>query len=73
MAIRRHKNNTATYRELTNYKERVQSFNMSVKLLCEYVRVQLEMDASARRTPADIIAARVETLQRAIDRINQMP
>jgi len=35
MAIRRHKNNTATYRELVNYKERVQSFNMTTKLLEE--------------------------------------
>ena len=72
MAIRRHKNDTATYRELANYKERVQSFNMSVNLLCEYVRVQLEMDASARRAPADIVAARTETLQKAIDRMNRM-
>ncbi len=72
MAIRRHKNDTATYRELANYKERVQSFNMSVNLLCEYVRVQLEMDAFARRTPADIVTARIETLRKAIDRMNRM-
>ena len=72
MAIRIHKNDTATYRELADYNERVKSFNMSVNLLCEYVRVQLEMDASARRTQADIVATRVETLQKAIDRMNQM-
>jgi cell fate (sporulation/competence/biofilm development) regulator YlbF (YheA/YmcA/DUF963 family) len=71
MTVRRHKNDTATYRELANHKERVQSFNMSVNLLCEYVRVQLELDTSARRSPSMIVAARVETLRKAIDRINR--
>lgn len=72
MAIRRHKNDTATYRELANHKERVQSFNMTVNLLCEYARVQLEMDVTARRPAAAIIAARVETLRKAIVRLNRM-
>ena len=72
MAVRRHKNDTATYRELVNYKERVQSFNMSVKLLSEYVRVQVELDTSPRRPPARIVAARVETLRKAINRIGRM-
>jgi hypothetical protein len=72
MAARRHKNDTATYRELANYKERVQSFNMTANLLCEYVRVQLELDASSRRPPSRIVAARVQTLRRAMARINRM-
>ena len=72
MTVRRHKNDTATYRELVNYKERVQSFNMSVNLLCEYVRVQLELDVSNRRSPENIITARIETLRKAIDRINRL-
>jgi cell fate (sporulation/competence/biofilm development) regulator YlbF (YheA/YmcA/DUF963 family) len=72
MAVRRHRNDTATYRELANHKERVQSFNMSVNLLYEYVRVQLELDETARRSPSRIVAARVETLRKVINRINQM-
>jgi len=72
MAVRRHKNDTATYRELADYKERVQSFNMTVNRLCEYARVQVEMDTSARRSAADIVTARVETLRKAIHTLNQM-
>lgn len=72
MPTRRHKNDEATYRELSNYKERVQSFNMTTNLLCEYVRVQLELDSSSRRSLAEIVAARVRTLRRAIARIERM-
>lgn len=72
MTVRRHKDDTATYRELANYKERVQSFTMTVNRLCEYVRVQLELDASPRRPRRAIISARVRTLQRATDRLNRM-
>jgi hypothetical protein len=72
MSVRRHKNDEATYRELLNYSERVKSFNMTVNKLVEYVRVQLELDTSARRLPAGMIAARIETLRKAIDRINRM-
>ena len=72
MSVRRHRNDTATYRELNNYKERTQSFNASTNLLCEYVRVQLELDTSTRRSPMEIIAARIKTIRKAIDRINQM-
>ncbi len=69
---RRHRNDTATYRELESYGDRVKSFNMAVNKLVEYARVQLELDTSARRPPAIIIAARVETLRKVIDRINRM-
>jgi hypothetical protein len=72
MAVRRHKHDTATYRERANYKERGQSFTMTVDRLWEYARVQLELDASPRRSPRAIIDARVRTLQRAIDRLNRM-
>jgi len=37
---RRHRNDTATYRELPNYGDRVKSFNMAVNKLVEYARVQ---------------------------------
>ncbi len=69
---RRHKNDESTYRGLENYKERVQSFNMSANKLYEYTRVQLEMDVTSNRDSRDIIAARVETLRKLIDRINSM-
>lgn len=72
MADKRYKNDTATYRELLNYGERVKSFNMKVNKLVEYVRVQLELDTTSRRSPARIVAARIETLRKAIDRINRM-
>lgn len=72
MAIRRHRNDTVTYRELANYQERVKSFNMGVKLLGDYTRVQLELDVTPRRSARAIIAMRIETLRRAIDRLNRM-
>jgi hypothetical protein len=72
MAGRRHKSDTATYRELPSYGDRVKSFNMNVNKLYEYVRVQLELDTSARRSPKTIVAARIETLRKAIDRISRM-
>ena len=66
----RHQNDQRTYRGLANYKERVQSFNMAVNKLFEYVRVQIEVDVRPRRTANNIIAARIRTLDRVIDRIN---
>ena len=71
MNERRHKGDTATYRELLNYKERVQSFNMAVNLLDEYVRVQIELDATPERTVRDIVEGRIDTIQRVIDRIRR--
>jgi hypothetical protein len=68
----RHQGDTKTYRGLANYKERVQSFNGTVRNLCEYARVQLELDVSGSRSGRDIIAARVETLHKAIDTLNAM-
>ena len=72
MAIRRHKNDQSTYRGLQNYKERVQSFNMTANKLYEYTRVQIELDTTPERNARDIVSARVETLRRLIDRISSM-
>lgn len=72
MAARRHKGDTATYRELSGYDQRVKSFNGTVRQLCGYVRVQLELDVSNTRSARDIIGARVETLRKAIDTLDQM-
>ena len=69
---RRHRNDTATYRELTNYGDRVKSFNMAVNKLVEYARVQAEIDTTPRRTVDDIKEARITTLRRAITRIGQL-
>lgn len=72
MAVRRHKDDEATYRELTGYSQRVKSFNGTVRNLVNYTRVQLELDASAELTPRRIVDARVETLRKAMDEISQM-
>jgi hypothetical protein len=69
---RRHKNDTSTYRELPIYGDRVKSFNMTTNLLCEYTRVQLELDTSSRWSPRRIVSARIETMRKAIDRISAM-
>ena len=66
-----HRGGTASYRELPGYKERVQSFNATVKLLDEYVRVQIELDTTPRRTARDIVERRIDTIQRVIDRIRR--
>ncbi|MFZ2147935.1 MAG: hypothetical protein WAV28_12005 [Sedimentisphaerales bacterium] len=72
MAVRRHKKDTATYRELPKYGDRVKSFDMTVNKLVEYTRVQAEIDTKPRRKAADIKAARIKTLRKAIKRINRM-
>ena len=69
---RRHRNDTATYRELPNYGDRVKSFNMAVNKLVEYARVQAEIDTTPRRTVDDMKEARIMTLRRAINRISQL-
>jgi len=69
---RRHRNDTATYRELPNYRDRVKSFNMTVNKLVEYTRVQAEIDTTPRRSVDDIKEARIMTLRRAITRIGQL-
>ena len=69
--MKRHRQDTATYRELRNYKERVQSFNGTVRNLYEYVRVQLDVDRAARSRDR-IINARVATLTKLIDRLHCM-
>jgi hypothetical protein len=69
---RRHRNDTATYRELQNYGDRVKSFNMAVNKLVEYARVQAEVDTTPHRTIDDIKDARITTLRRAINRINRI-
>lgn len=68
----RHKGDTVGYRDLSNYKERVQSFNMAANKLREYVRVQLELDTTSSRSASEIIESRVETLQKAIEDIRDM-
>ena len=72
MKGRRHKNDQSTYRGLENYKERVQSFNMTLNKLYEYTRVQIELDMTPERNARDIVSARVETLRKLIDRISSM-
>jgi hypothetical protein len=72
MGARRHKQDQATYRELSSYKERVQSFNIHVRHLVEYVRVQVELDANGTRTRRDIADARIKTLEKAIAQIRGM-
>ena len=69
---RRHGNDTATYRELRNYGDRVKSFNMAVNKLVEYARVQAEIDTTPRRTVDDIKESRIRTLRRVITRIGQL-
>ncbi len=69
---KRHKRDTATYRGLKNYSERVKSFNATARNLGEYTRVQLESDISNRRSRKAIANARVKTLHKVIDRINRM-
>jgi len=72
MGPRRHKQNEATYRGLSNYKERVQSFNIHVRHLVEYARVQMELDANGTRTRRDIADVRIKTLERTIAQIRGM-
>ena len=69
---RRHRNDTATYRELPNYGDRVKSFNMAVNKLVEYARVQAEIDTTPPRTIDDIKEAIITTLRRAITIIGQL-
>lgn len=68
---KRHKKDTATYRELGTHKERVQSFNATAKNLTEEVRVQVEMDAGSKRKASDIVDKRIKTLEKAIKKIKQ--
>ncbi len=68
----RHQNDQRTYRELATHKERVQSFNAASMKLVEYARVQVEMDETPARPRAEIIARRIATLQRVIDRITRL-
>ncbi len=69
--MRRHKNDTATYRELT-HRERVRSFNGTLRNIVEYVRVQLERDVTSERTRNAIIERRICTVRRAISQIEAM-
>jgi hypothetical protein len=66
MASKGHKGCTADYRELS-YVERVKAFNMACNKLREYVRVMIEVDATPERTARDIVEARLETVQKAVD------
>ena len=68
----RHKNDTATYRELLNYKERVQSFSATLGNIVAYVRVQLAVDVTSERTETVIIGRRVNELREAIRKIEAM-
>jgi hypothetical protein len=72
MPGRRHKNDSAYYRELPNYGDRVKSFNMAANKLVEYFRVQAEIDTTPKRTVDDIARARIMTLRKAIDRISRL-
>ena len=72
MTGRRHKGNTEYYRTLTNYKERMQSFNMSALKLREYVRVMLELDARGKRTDRRIVETSVERLEKEIRAIRRL-
>ncbi len=69
--MRRHKNDTATYRELS-YKERVQSFTATLMNIVDYVRVQLDDDATSVRTRDVIIGKRVDELREVIRKIEAM-
>lgn len=69
--MKRHRQDTATYRGLKNYKERVQSFNGTVRNLSEYVRVQLDVDGPEKGRYR-IINARAATLTKIIDRLRRM-
>lgn len=69
--MRRHKYDTATYRELT-HRERVQSFNATMMNLVDYVRVQLELDVTSERTRDAIIGKRVDELREVIRKIEAM-
>lgn len=69
--MKRHRQDTATYRELRNYKERVQSFNGTVRNLSEYVRVQLDVDGPEKGRDW-IINARIATLTKLIDQLHRM-
>jgi len=66
-----HKRNSSNYRDL-NYKEKVQSFNMTCNLLREYTRVMLEVDTTPSRSAKEVVAARMETIRKTLDAIARM-
>ena len=68
----RHQNDERTYRGLATYKERVQAFNAASMKLVEYTRVQIELDDGSERSPAEIVAARIKTLEKTIGRIRTL-
>lgn len=70
--MRRHKHDTATYRELLSYHERVKSFTATMMNLVDYVRVQLELDVTSKWTRDVIIGKRVDELREAIRKIEAM-
>ena len=69
--MRRHKHDTATYRELT-HRERVRSFTATLMNIVDYVRVQLEDDVTTERTRDVIIGKRVDELREMIRKIEAM-
>lgn len=64
MSARRHRDDMATFRELSTYRDRVRAFNASVVKCREYFRVMVELDARPGLGAAAIARARIGTLER---------
>ena len=45
---------------------------MTTQNLYDYVRVQIELDITATRTADEVIDARIETLNKLIERLNTL-
>jgi hypothetical protein len=72
MGARRHRDDTATYRELPSYSDRVKAFNATVLKCREYYRVMVELDVRPGLDVAAIARARVRTLEREIAAIRRL-
>lgn len=72
MSKARHGPDELSYRDLSNHANRVRTFNATCRNLFEYARVQVETDRKVGRTAADIVRARIETLEKTIDRIREL-
>lgn len=64
-----HGPNDLAYRDLPSHHDRVRAFNAACNKLREYVRVMLELDVTSDRSANQIIANRIETVNKEIDAI----
>jgi len=72
MSARRHRDDTATYRELSRYSDRVKAFNATVLKCREYFRVMAELDVRPGLDAPTIARARICTLEREIAAIRRL-